>query len=288
MRYLALALFTLSVFQISAQFNETIRSARGGQTIGTFTVGKGVLQFQHGVQFADESRDFRGVAPSGLVPDATIHKSLTQSNNIIRYGIWEKFEISAVVNYNWAITNFESPQSSDPALRSGETKSDNLGALDLGFRFNILDGENDAKLALCLQSRAGFTTLLDNSANGPDVKTIAALGWRPFDRHVFRINAGYFLRSSNTIDEYFYGIDYSISPFRKCWIRLDYSVLGSTNLVPAFKRQIAQLGIVYLLHDEVQLDVYGGYSEQLTGGWPDLNGYQLGAGISWRILTANN
>ncbi|WP_264522488.1 transporter [Flavobacterium sp. N2469] len=75
------------------QFNEIIRTGRPGQSIGAFTVGKNVLQFQQGINYysIEDTNPIKGFV----------------SNNIIRYGISETIEVSTLIDYQNEEISFE-------------------------------------------------------------------------------------------------------------------------------------------------------------------------------------
>ncbi len=72
--------------QLYAQFNETIRTARPGQSIGAFTVGQGIFQIQSGLDYFTSSGN--GVSGSGQL-----------SNTVMRFGLTTTFEISGLIEY---------------------------------------------------------------------------------------------------------------------------------------------------------------------------------------------
>lgn len=109
-------LFLLSVFSYG-QFNESIQSGRPGQSIGGFTVGKNVLQFQQGVDYL-----------SSVEPNITQKGFLT--NNVVRFGILETVELSVLVDYRQDKTRFNTFDTTN-------IESQGLSDLHLGFRVNI-------------------------------------------------------------------------------------------------------------------------------------------------------
>lgn len=114
-------LFSLSLF---AQTQATIATGRPGQSIGPNVVGSKIFQVQSGVDYAE------------------VHRQRTQatwlSNNVFRYGITEKFELSSVVNYQI---------DEEPAKASG------ISEVQGGFRFNIFEKSKGLRPALGLQLR---------------------------------------------------------------------------------------------------------------------------------------
>lgn len=100
-----LFLFTPSL--IMAQTSETIVSDRPGQANAAYTVGKGVLQGQHGINFIEVASTIKTLAFS----------------NTFRYGVLDKLEISSTLIY----------QNGD--LRDG------LRFTNVGGRYSLLENE---------------------------------------------------------------------------------------------------------------------------------------------------
>jgi hypothetical protein len=83
--FLSIFLF-MGITVLFGQFNETIRTDRPGQSIGAYSAGKGFFQIQSGFDFFDYNNSVsRG---NGLL-----------SNTVIRYGLTEPFEVSAMIEY---------------------------------------------------------------------------------------------------------------------------------------------------------------------------------------------
>lgn len=91
-RYVSVVLLLLAFTSTgSTQYAEFVRAGRPGQAMGTYAVGNQVLQFEQGVTLQRQTLDaFTG---EGDQLDVT---SLT-NNNVIRYGLAERWEVSSVV-----------------------------------------------------------------------------------------------------------------------------------------------------------------------------------------------
>jgi hypothetical protein len=97
------------------QYHPTIRSGRPGQSIGPYTTGLGVLQLQAGINY-------------NRIEGANSETDVFLENNILRWGIRERIELSGGVNWRQRET-----------LRNGnETQSRGLSRVQLGGRFNLL------------------------------------------------------------------------------------------------------------------------------------------------------
>ena len=134
--------FTSPLF---AQYAEQMRAIRPGFATGAFTVGQSVFQVQSGLNFTQrENNDVR-------LSDTWQHKT------VLRYGIFEKFEVSGVISYRRDKT----------FLSVGD---DNVAGVDntqLGVRYNIFDGTGSFP-GLAIQAR---TLLRLQSENYQRAKT---------------------------------------------------------------------------------------------------------------------
>lgn len=289
MKPIAILVFSLGFFAVNAQYNSTIRSDRPGKTISAYTVGKGVLQFQHGVDFTRTEISYDFIPPSSVTyPDGpftgTSKYETTSWQNVVRFGILENLEVNAAINYSWKNTYHNYPESNDPVLLPGNMKSQNIEKIGLGVRYNILDGDNAAGLAwgAALGTELyGWPSPEYYDDYGIILNTALSKQWSSF--HFLRLNAG--AEMSNLYgDRITYGLNYTVKPVPAFGITLEYA--GSTNvssMVHDSYSHIAQLGFLYFIGDHVQLDLGGGYYAYDEYYYGD--GYLLTAGLSWRLKT---
>lgn len=102
-----------------AQFAETIRTGRPGQSIGPYTLGKKVVQLQAGATYTD------------IDSGGNINEQIGDYLAIVRLGLLEKLEISGVINYrNLNFDNF--------GLSSTQKGINNT---QIGLRYNILEAK---------------------------------------------------------------------------------------------------------------------------------------------------
>lgn len=119
-----LFLFLIS-FSLYAQQSETIRTGRPGQSIGANVVGTKVFQLQSGIDYNRTK--------------TTTETEAWVNNNVIRYGLNEKFEVSGVFDY----------RLQDPSLSGFDN-------YQLGGRVNLIDPDENSPSwlpALCFQAR---------------------------------------------------------------------------------------------------------------------------------------
>lgn len=73
---------------VQAQFYETIRSARPGQSIGASTMGKNIFQIQSGVDYFGYTNHNTNANGNGLL-----------TNTALRYGLTDMFEVGTFFEY---------------------------------------------------------------------------------------------------------------------------------------------------------------------------------------------
>lgn len=123
LRNYKLFIFSVLVFgqlAVYGQYNETIRSGRPGQSIGPFTVGKGIIQLQTGMDVFGFDDSNSGIKGNGVL-----------NNSVVRFGLTERFEMSALFDYK-----LETLKAND-----SELKLRGLDALDIGGRYHIYSGK---------------------------------------------------------------------------------------------------------------------------------------------------
>lgn len=123
------SLFFVLNFSVSlmAQTSPQIRTGRPGQSIGAYVVGTGVTQIQSGLEYnrlKTNSEDLSWI-----------------NNNILRYGLNERTELSGVLDY-----------------RTQNLIGTGVDNFQLGGRVNILNPEKNSfwSPALCFQARLRF------------------------------------------------------------------------------------------------------------------------------------
>lgn len=113
-----LLIFFLALgFSAQAQYAETIRSGRPGQSIDPYAVGAGGIQIQTGNSYTNLSNFFPG--PHGRHDWETV----------LRAGIFNRFELNALLNYNRLL------------LPGGPSYLNGLNAFHLGLRYHLYTGK---------------------------------------------------------------------------------------------------------------------------------------------------
>lgn len=109
------------------QFNENIQSGRPGQAIGAHTVGIKVIQIQSGISF------------NKVVEESDEFKSFVE-NNVLRVGLFEKFELRGVINW----------ESDKMQINGKDNNLKGISNTEIGGRINILESDG-SKPAIGLQ-----------------------------------------------------------------------------------------------------------------------------------------
>ena len=275
---LVLITLTLCGSVAEAQYSETINSDLPGQSISANTVGARVLQFQANALYGEAGRsiiDYDGMA----------------AEFVLRYGVWEKVELSAGIGYSLLKPKkYGFVQSLDEGLRLfGIAARSNLyhgeGAVpSVGMEAKVILRERkfsgDRSIAvpvLTLMSVQEFGSVANLTLNvGGSWDEIAMLHYAVnvglnISRHVsfFLEHFGLYYHDVYTDGYYYSGLDYREM---KEWI-------GRVNS-----------GFAFLIGDNFQLDASGGYefnpmntrrrSYFSSGGeWRE---WYLGLGLSWR------
>lgn len=245
-------LILISVSQTAfAQFNNTIRTDRPGQANGAFTVGKNILQFQQGI-------DFYSLANIKNPPNGFI------SNHVIRYGILEKVELSALIDYQ----NEQTKTNTAASLLSG------LSNLHVGFRIHI----NNQKAWIpntALQMRFIIPNISkDFGTNYLATEMTFVSNWSLPKNKSITTN---WILSYNGNDHYptgKYVLNFGF-PIHKKWSGFieNYGQINQSVFQSRFDG-----GFAYLINNNVQLDLSAGY-----GNNQNIQDYFVSTGISWRI-----
>ncbi len=279
-------LLLLLAFHFSfAQYNPTIRTGRPGQTIGSFTVGKGVLQFHQGVDYGWANRESELFPPSGMAVQSEVEKEAILSQNIIRFGVMERLEVSAAINYVWETKHYHYAPNPDPALTDFNQKNNEFKNVDFGFRYNILDGNNNQHIAWAIQARTGlYKWIFVDGVNYPDVKFVTSLGRRVGENSRLRINVGANIWTQSR-DGIVYGINYNFNPVNKLGFTLEYTGRAEFSSIRGSSQEHGGLlGIYYMIHDDILIDIRSGITRHLYWEQFPFSSY-IGAGISWRVRT---
>lgn len=252
--FVVIVLFVLVCMapRVKAQYNETIRTGRPGQSIGPWAVGAHVLQVQAGMQFAGSNT-------------TKLDQRILEPGAVVRYGLGRTFE----VNTSWAW------QDQRSTFDEKEFDASGVSASALGFRVNMIDGVQGGPalgfqlwMELPLESDVQYAEEL-----APTGILIASFPLT--DRLTCLTNLGvdYDGISPRADGLYVVNMTYSLSSKWSTFVE-NYGSFGS-----GFETRWDG-GLAYQANNNLQWDLYG--------GWGDNDGVQdffINAGISYRILT---
>jgi hypothetical protein len=239
-----------------AQSNDTIRTGRPGQAIGPYVVGTGFFQIQSGLDFASSEM-------------GSIKTKSQVSNNVLRYGLTENFEVSALANIQ-------------KDSRSGVTASDSegLSELHLGFRYNLIDHPDGWIPGFGIQTR--FRTTHTNSDYRTDHLApilVFVTNHKLTDSVAWGHNFGVAYDGITSVPRYTFVSNISF-PIVGKWGSF-FEVYGDVK--DDYGRLFADSGLSYLINNDLQLDSFLGW-----GNNRGISDVFISVGVSWRIQTRSN
>lgn len=276
----------LSSIAVKAQYQETIASDRPGQTYSATTVGKGVFQFQHGLSLSGYG--FKTNAPSTLNEQKVRYLQYGASTDI-RYGILERWEVGANLIYPFHQSTFVDGDKADNYFES------DLNII-LNTRLNVTQQLGDKGFNFSVLVAAQVHPLFESG-----ISTINILGLlsKQFGKHGLSGNIG--LASSTVVSDripytlnYTYGITDRVGVFIENYGFYALSQQGNSGF---FSLGNVDLGFMYLINQDIQLDFAIGYEEPSV--FPHISNdgmgnptfirnfnsalFYSGLGLSWRI-----
>ena len=244
-----LTLFLIMVFQhfVNAQFNESIRTGRPGQGVGSYAVGKRVIQMQTGF---DIGGDLKGKD----------YKYSYLSTNI-RFGLLEKFEINSA----WA---YQKEKSSSVSV-SGISLS------SIGARIHLLNPTKKLpSIGLQLSAITPFRTG-DYIAKGIGLKGLLSATKKTSNNSNLLFNLLYNKPTNNT-EFWNYVINYAYNISNKWGLFIENYAIFTADRFDNYW----DTGFSYLVNNNLQLDASGGTS--LNEAVPN---FFISIGFSGRIVS---
>lgn len=252
-RLLLINIFSILSYAVNAQYSETIASGRPGAANGAGTVGKGVLQFQTGVQF-DNVSDTRDSSSWNI-------KNVSE-NLVIRFGVRERFEVSAVINHI----------NSTEFIREGEESIYRKGINTSTIRARTRINENMA-MQVGLETRLrGKDYQIENLAPRFRLMYNTKLG----ENASLTTNLGGFWTGNSNIPRGFYVFSYSLA------LTKELSLVAESygDFIRSGINNYFDVGLGYYLNNDLVIDVNGGWGKNYP-----YKSYFVTAGISYRIIT---
>lgn len=251
-RVIISGLLIFSTFYCKAQFNETIRTGRPGQSIGPFAVGRNVLQIQSGLDFFGAEHLTPQTSSDGFV-----------SNNVIRFGITRRLEVSSLIDYR--------SETVMPPSMVQETMG--LSAFDLGGRYLLYEGHG-TKLSIGLQVRFRLPVLSDDYQIDHVAPrfTLATSQQLTKTLTLFTNWGGSWDGISNRMSG-FYTVNISFPIAGKFGGFIEsYGGLTDNDFDNRF-----DTGVAFMMNNNLQLDVFGG-----PGFNDGVRDFFVSIGFSWR------
>ena len=241
-------------FQAYAQYNETIRSARPGQSFGPFTTGKSIFQVQTGfninqIRYSDENLNEHGF-------------NYLMS---LRYGITETIEI----RYAFRINRNKISVEDEELIANG------LSAMVLGMRFNILNNAGTYKPSIGFQANVNLNVLSPEfNPDNPEPALLLLHNQKLTHWLKLTTNWGIIWNGNNADAIGLYTINFSFPISNRIGGFIEnYGDISNRNLSTFF-----DTGIDYLINNDLLLDLSVGYGKNrgVVVSYIDF-------GVSWRI-----
>ncbi|WMN12281.1 transporter [Marivirga salinae] len=252
-RYLLIILISFPCISIYGQYSETIATARPGAANGAGTVGKGILQFQAGLQF-DNVKDIR---------DSSNWSTDNISENlVVRFGIRERFEVSAVINH----------------INSTEYISESAGSiLRKGFNTSLIRARTKINENMAFQ--VGIETKLrgkDYQINYIAPRFRVMYNTKLGENASLTTNLGAFWNGNDNKPRGFYVFSYSLALTNKIsLIAESYGDFIRTGINNFF-----DIGLGYNVNKDMLIDLNAGWGENYP-----YKSHFVTAGVSYRIIT---
>lgn len=275
--------FLISTVSSQAQFSETIQSGRPGQSIVANTVGKGILQFQQGGVFSQSKTPGITLVNGmiGMHRPGYLYQNRFTTENVIRYGVTERIELNAAVNYDW------DNHFGDKDILVLGVDGGYLSTFDIGGRINISQQENVLP-TMAVQARLGMgQTYHESDFELNDIEITAAFAWQLGANHGLTVNLVPIFSINGFDDRYNYSVAYTWS-FAQDWSLFveNYGGYTASDQIDSFFSTYFDGGFAWVLNDNIQLDVLGGYGKNEIY-FNEVQSFFVSAGVSWRIQTIN-
>lgn len=240
------------VTNLQAQFSESIGSDRPGQAISPLTVGTGVFQVQTGFTLGGFNTNVaNGVDFSGDNFQYVLNP---------RVGITERFEINSQI----------------AARRDeiGNLEFSGLSQVNLGARYNIVFGEGLAP-SIAIQFDVSLPWVSDDyDIDSAVPRVLLAHSQNLTEALALTTNFGLVFNTNadNITSIYIVNLSFPIAD------KVGAFVEGFANSTDGDFDINFDAGISYLVNNDLQLDVSGGY-----GSNDNVNDWFIDAGVSWRF-----
>lgn len=245
----------ISVNVAYAQYSSTISSDRPGNANGAATVGKGILQFQAGLQLSGNNylnTDYGNI---------DIKDTEFSENLVVRYGLAERFEMSAVLNYTRGVYK----------STSQEMNYSGFNTTMLRARVKVIDN-------LAFQAGLNVPLLRNDFSNDYSSPQLEIMYNTNFNEKMnLTTNLGAQWGKISEDPNGFYVFSFSSA------LPADFSIIlesyGTFNLSGV--QNYYDAGVAYLINPDMLLDLNAGWGKNYN-----VKSYFVTAGISYRLKTA--
>lgn len=212
---------------LTGQFAQRIRTARPSVTMGTYTIGKNVLQWQAGTRWQEVHKD-------------QLDHEIIQYRNVIRWGFLEHWEMSGVFNYqqDWAGNS------------SSSTATQGIRTIRLGIRHNLFEKAGFFKAA-AIQGRLWLPfSQQDYRQEALGGRIMASVSYRLLGKLQLITNGGWrWAGQASSKAVSFFSLRFSHPLNQKMVLTVDYF-----SDFKAFEPDYA-IGIGYFIHKDWKLDI---------------------------------
>ena len=259
------------------QYSESISTSRPGQSFRANTVGKGVLQYEHGYSFAKTKEKY-----SSIWDWKNITTSFHTNMNLLRVGISEKVEF----NLGSTFISSNSKTTYDAFLSSSDKYQSSFYAnpVDFGFRVYL----NDQKGII---PAFGLGTYISIPFVGDDFdfkETMAIVNlvgtWNFTDAfgltsniNIFSNRLRNFRRAGSAAFSYTINFHYSLSKFG--FFLENYGIMEDSGTANNLSVLRFDGGVTFTPANNYMFDISGGYhsdNKYFSGFFAEL-------GFSWRV-----
>ncbi|WP_085519199.1 transporter [Marivirga sericea] len=250
MKKLCLLILMCLPFLSQGQYSESIATARPGAANGAGTVGKGILQFQAGIQF------------DNLTDTSDWYINNVSENLVVRFGIRERFEISAVINHINSIEYLSDSEESivrnglNTSLIRARTKINDNMAFQVGIETRLRGNDYQIRY-IAPRFRLMYNTKLGRNSS-------------------LTTNLGGVWNGNDSKPRGFYVFSYSLSLTNN----LSFIAESYGDFVRSGINNYFDIGLGYNISKDLLIDLNGGWGENYP-----YKSYFLTAGISYRLIT---
>ena len=252
--FFMLLLFIASSSTLLAQYNETIRTARPGKSVGPFTTGNSIFQIQSGLNILNLDNGVSDVSGS----------LITQLNSL-RYGITETIEIRSAFSYLDQITN----------ISDSEIKMNGINFWNVGLRVNLVNNAGSNKPSIGIQGDVGLKTVSnDFEPKYFSPRLLLLMSMRLTKTFAFTTNLGTQWSGSDGKQSGIYTLNlgFAFAPKLRGFIE-NYGSYQGSDLTARF-----DTGLGYLINNNFAIDLSTGYGDN-----NDQTDYFIDFGISYRF-----